>query len=109
MTVFLSTGGSNGYYRFITQSCYFNPKNLSDVEFVLSKWFNKAEYAQFNSTVGQFVGYTAFGVHNAEIWNKDPAILAQWRSVKDRYCMNNIANDYNCILTKTGEYAKDIQ
>lgn len=103
ITVFLFAGGFNGYYVSFIQSCSFNLKNLDDVEYVFSSWFNKAEFLQFNSTVGEFVGYTAFGVRNAEQYNKDQGYLAQMRSAKDQICRNNIRTDMDAILTKTGE------
>lgn len=62
------------------------------------------EHIEFNSTVGKFVGYTEFGVYNANRWNNDPAMMAQIRAEKDRYCMPNVQIDIDGILTKTGQY-----
>ena len=102
--IFFSAGGFNGYYGSTIQHCHFNPNHLSDVEFIISYWFNKAEYLRFNSTVGKFVGYTEHGVHNAENFNKDKGILAQWQAQRDRYCKPNVQIDMNAILTKKGEH-----
>ncbi|XP_031426012.2 H-2 class II histocompatibility antigen, E-S beta chain-like [Clupea harengus] len=103
VSTLLGVGGFNGYYSSNIYHCHFNPNNLSDVEFILSLWFNKAEFLQFNSTVGKFVGYTELGVHNAEKCNKDKGILAQWQAQRDSYCKHNVQNDFNNILTKKVE------
>uniref|UniRef100_A0A673L3M0 H-2 class II histocompatibility antigen, I-E beta chain-like n=1 Tax=Sinocyclocheilus rhinocerous TaxID=307959 RepID=A0A673L3M0_9TELE len=57
----------------------------SDMVFVDNYIFNKDVYIQFNSTVGEYVGYTAHGVYNADLWNKDTNILQQERAEVDRY------------------------
>ncbi|XP_041958240.1 H-2 class II histocompatibility antigen, E-S beta chain-like isoform X2 [Alosa sapidissima] len=99
----LGVGAFNGYYEYNTATCHFNPNHLSDVELICTSWFNKDPYIRFNSTVGEFVGYTAHGVKNAERLNKDPAVMAKWRGEKDRVCKNNIPVFTNNILSKTVE------
>ena len=102
ITVFSSAEGSKGYYTSIVDQCHYS-SGLSDLEYIRSYWFNKAEFIQFNSTVGKYVGYTELGVQNAEAWNKDPAQLAQMRAQKDTYCKRNAQGDIDAILTKKGE------
>ena len=82
--------------------CHYS-SGLSDLEYIRSYWFNKAEFIQFNSTVGKYVGYSEFGVHTAETLNQDPAILAQTRAQKDRVCKPNAQTEIDAILTKKGE------
>ena len=101
--VFSSADGFNGYNYFVTSRCRFSSWDLSDLEFIQSYIFNKVEHARFNSTVGKYVGYTEYGVHNAERWNNDSAIMAKWRGEKDRLCKHNAQNEINYILTKKGE------
>ncbi|XP_031426056.1 H-2 class II histocompatibility antigen, E-Q beta chain-like [Clupea harengus] len=91
-----------GYYNDIVTQCRFS-SSLSDVEFIQSYVFNKAEVTQFNSTVGKFVGYTEYGVKNAEEWNKNPTYLAQERAAKDIYCKLAAQNEMNVVLTKKVE------
>ncbi|KAL2092149.1 hypothetical protein ACEWY4_011947 [Coilia grayii] len=93
--------GYDGYYTTLADQCRFSSWDLSDLEYIRSYWFNKAEFIRFNSTVGKYVGYTEFGVYNAEQWNKDPAQLAMMRAQKDRYCRPNVQKEINKILTKT--------
>lgn len=69
----------------------------------MSYVFNKDPLLVFNSTVGKYVGYTDLGVHNADAWNKDPAILGQAQTAIDRYCRRNVQNEIKVVLTKTGE------
>ncbi|XP_063051578.1 H-2 class II histocompatibility antigen, A-S beta chain-like [Engraulis encrasicolus] len=95
--------GGNGYYHTTVDQCRSSSKELSDVEYIRSSWFNKAEYLRFNSTVGNWEGYTAFGVQNAEIYNKDTSIMGQMRAEKDRVCRQNLPIDFEAILSKTGE------
>ena len=81
----------------------FNSSDLKDIEFIRSLYFNKEELVRFSSSLGKFVGYTEFGVKNAERWNKDPSYLAQMRAQKETYCKHNIDNAYQNVLTKSGE------
>ena len=102
ITVFSSAEGSNGYHTSTVDQCCYS-SDLSHLEYIRSYWFNKAEYIQFNSTVGKFVGYTELGVYNAEAWNKDPAYLAQMQAQKDTYCKPNAQKEIDAILTKKGK------
>ncbi|KAI4881964.1 hypothetical protein NFI96_029692 [Prochilodus magdalenae] len=100
-TFFLVKGNNYGYYMYSTNECITSAADLKDVEFIYTKYFNKDPYARFNSTVGKFVGYTKYGVHNAEIWNNDPAILQKWRGELDRYCKPNLQIDFSTVLSKS--------
>ncbi|XP_062398420.1 rano class II histocompatibility antigen, A beta chain-like isoform X2 [Sardina pilchardus] len=95
--------GDDGYYSSSVVQCRFSSWDLTDLEYIKSYWFNKDPYIVFNSTVGKFVGYTELGVRNAEVWNKDPALLAQMQAQKDRYCKPNAEMKINNILTKAAE------
>nr|AKN79604.1 MHC class II beta chain [Schizothorax prenanti] len=83
------TGAANGYYNYHLSKCIYNSSDFSDMVFLDGYYFNKYLYVQFNSTVGKFVGFTEFGVKAAENWNKDPAILQQFRAEVDRFCKPN--------------------
>uniref|UniRef100_A0A8B9L9H3 Ig-like domain-containing protein n=1 Tax=Astyanax mexicanus TaxID=7994 RepID=A0A8B9L9H3_ASTMX len=89
----------DGYNEYTVYECIFS-EALTDVEFILSYYFNKDPYIRFNSTVGKFVGYTEFGVKNAERWNKGPE-LQKWTTELDRYCKPNIQIDHSDILVKS--------
>lgn len=102
---FPSADGFNGYYHYNVGQCRFSSYDQSDLEYIMSYVFNKDQYIVFNSTVDKYVGYTDIGVHNAELWNKDPAMMAQMRAQKETYCKRNTQNEIKVVLTKTGESA----
>ena len=85
-----------------TNECITSSSDLSDMEFINTKYFNKQPVVQFNSTVGKFVGFTELGVRNAERWNSGPD-LQRMRSVLDIYCKPNLHLDYSYILDKAGK------
>uniref|UniRef100_A0A3B3VN46 H-2 class II histocompatibility antigen, E-S beta chain-like n=1 Tax=Poecilia latipinna TaxID=48699 RepID=A0A3B3VN46_9TELE len=77
--------------------------SLNDIQYIWSNYYNKLEYARFDSNVGKFVGYTAAGVRQAEIWNKDQSEIARTKAMKETYCQYNIGNWYPNMLTKSVE------
>ncbi|XP_056152754.1 AT-rich interactive domain-containing protein 5B-like [Lampris incognitus] len=93
----------DAFLHYNLQTYVFTSSELPDIEFIYSKYFNKIEVNRFNSTVGKFVGYTEFGIYNAELFNNDPAVLARWRAQKERVCKPNIEIEYRKTLDKTGE------
>ncbi|KAK2907376.1 hypothetical protein Q8A67_006361 [Cirrhinus molitorella] len=85
------TGAANGYYTYHWAQCIYSSPDFSDMVFLDGYYFNKYLYMQFNSTVGEFVGFTEFGVRNAEILNKDQAYIQQLKAEVDRFCKANAA------------------
>lgn len=83
--------------------CFWSKDDLSDMEYIESYIINKINYAEFNSTLGKFVGYTETGVRNAEAWNKDTAALQARKALVETYCKHNAGIYYSNILSKTGE------
>uniref|UniRef100_UPI003014EFB2 class II histocompatibility antigen beta chain family protein n=1 Tax=Bacteroides acidifaciens TaxID=85831 RepID=UPI003014EFB2 len=81
----------------------FNSTELKDIEFIRSYYYNKLEYTRFSSSVGKFVGFTEYGVRIAAAWNNNPSILSRAKAQKEAYCLHNIQNWYNNMLTKSGE------
>ncbi|KAL7884015.1 hypothetical protein AOLI_G00067850 [Acnodon oligacanthus] len=91
---------ADGYDMYTVVDCITNSPDLTDAEYINTFYFNKDPYMRFNSTVGKFVGYTEFGVKNAEIWNSGPEVQQQ-RAELERYCKPNLKLDYSNILEKT--------
>ncbi|KAL7884018.1 hypothetical protein AOLI_G00067880 [Acnodon oligacanthus] len=89
-----------GYDSYQVLDCVFGSSDLSDLEFIDTLYFNKDPVIRFNSTVGKYVGFTEFGVYNAERWNRGP-LLQQERAQLDRYCKPNVQIDFTHILEKT--------
>ncbi|XP_030580668.1 H-2 class II histocompatibility antigen, E-S beta chain-like isoform X2 [Archocentrus centrarchus] len=99
--LFITIYTADGFMQYMVSRCVFNSTELKDIEFIQSFYYNKMEVNRFSSSVGKFVGYTEFGVKNAEYWNNDPSILSQERASKETYCQRNIGNSYRNILTKS--------
>ncbi|XP_056156377.1 H-2 class II histocompatibility antigen, E-S beta chain-like [Lampris incognitus] len=95
--------GADGFLYYMLGTCVFTSSELADIEFIDSYYFNKVEYSRFNSTVGKFVGYTDYGIRNAEYWNNDPSGMAQTRAERERYCKHNVEIDYQAALDRTAE------
>ncbi|KAL7824938.1 hypothetical protein SRHO_G00342950 [Serrasalmus rhombeus] len=91
---------TDGYYWYDTHECFSSSSDLTDVEYIYTSYFNKDPVTRFNSTVGEYVGYTELGVYNAERFNKGPEVQ-QRRAELERYCKNNIGNDFSVVLEKT--------
>uniref|UniRef100_A0A3Q2W3W2 MHC class II beta chain N-terminal domain-containing protein n=1 Tax=Haplochromis burtoni TaxID=8153 RepID=A0A3Q2W3W2_HAPBU len=94
---------TDGYEYYTSSRCLFNSTELRDIAYIRSYYYNRMEYVRFDSSVGKFVGYTEYGVKEAEYFNKDPAQLAAMRAQKETYCTPNIDLWYRSVLTKSGE------
>nr|AFD01262.1 MHC class II beta subunit [Oreochromis niloticus] len=101
--LFISLSTAGGFIHYWVGRCDFNSTELEDIEFILSVYYNKIEVNRFDSDVGKFVGYTEYGVKNAEYWNNDQAFLAGWRAQKETYCQHNIGVWYSNILSKSAQ------
>uniref|UniRef100_A0A3B5B357 MHC class II beta chain N-terminal domain-containing protein n=1 Tax=Stegastes partitus TaxID=144197 RepID=A0A3B5B357_9TELE len=89
---------SDGFMYYNMNRCVFNSTELKDMEYIYSSYYNKLEYVRFSSSLGKFIGYTEFGVKNAERWNNDPAELSRQRAQKETYCQPNIGMWYSKVL-----------
>ncbi|XP_036416765.1 H-2 class II histocompatibility antigen, E-Q beta chain-like isoform X1 [Colossoma macropomum] len=90
---------ADGYNWYQVLDCISRSSDLSDLEYINTYYFNKDPVLRFNSTVGEFVGYTELGVKNAERLNKGPEVVQQ-RAELERYCKPNLKLDYTHILDK---------
>ncbi|XP_066501022.1 H-2 class II histocompatibility antigen, I-E beta chain-like [Hoplias malabaricus] len=97
LTLTVRTALTGGYYHYDTDECLSSSSDLTDVEYISTSYFNKDPYARFNSTVGEYVGFTEFGVKQAKYWNSGP-YLEQMRGEKDRYCKHNLEIDFSVVL-----------
>ncbi|XP_028462113.1 H-2 class II histocompatibility antigen, E-S beta chain-like [Perca flavescens] len=101
--LFISLYTADGFMHYALNRCVFNSSDLNGIEYIFSYYYNKLEYLRFSSSLGKFVGYTEFGVKNAENFNKNPSELAARRAQKETVCKNNIDVDYQAALTKSAE------
>nr|AAO19848.1 MHC class II beta subunit [Sander vitreus] len=101
--LFISLYTADGFMEYNLARCVFNSSDLKDIEFIYSMYYNKLEFIRFSSSLGKYVGYTEFGVKNAERLNNDPSELARRKADKERYCKHNIDIRYHAALTKSAE------
>ncbi|XP_056628545.1 H-2 class II histocompatibility antigen, E-S beta chain-like [Triplophysa dalaica] len=95
------TGAANGYYYYRWAECIYSSSNYSDMVLIDGYYFNKFVYSQFNSTVGEFVGFTEYGVRNAEFWNKNTDLMQRERAQVDRFCKYNAELSDSAVRDKT--------
>ncbi|XP_066500212.1 HLA class II histocompatibility antigen, DP beta 1 chain-like [Hoplias malabaricus] len=100
LTLTVRTALTGEYYLYVTDECLTSSSALTDVEFIRTEYFNKYPYARFNSTVGEFVGFTEYGVQTAEYYNSHPYVH-QLRSELERYCKPSLGFDFYSVLEKT--------
>nr|XP_024655516.1 H-2 class II histocompatibility antigen, E-S beta chain-like [Maylandia zebra] len=101
--LFISLSTADGFEMYMMSRCNFNSTDPKDIEYIRSYYFRKVEFTRFDSSVGKFVGYTEYGVKNAEAWNNQPGQLARMRAKKETYCHNNIGVDYSAVLSKSAK------
>uniref|UniRef100_A0A672F6J0 Ig-like domain-containing protein n=1 Tax=Salarias fasciatus TaxID=181472 RepID=A0A672F6J0_SALFA len=89
------------FYFFQVDRCVFNSSELQDMQYVFSFFLKKLEILRFSSSRGKFVGFSEFGVKNAERFNKDPAELADMQLRKETFCKPNIDIFYSNALSKS--------
>ncbi|KAM8748249.1 H-2 class II histocompatibility antigen, E-S beta chain-like isoform 1-T2 [Acanthopagrus schlegelii] len=99
--LFISLCTADGFQNFRVARCDFNSSDLNGIEYIDSYIYNKVEHTRFSSSVGKFVGFTEYGVKNAEYWNDNKAYLAQMRAEKERYCKQHVDAFYKQVLDQS--------
>ncbi|XP_053199682.1 H-2 class II histocompatibility antigen, E-S beta chain-like [Scomber japonicus] len=99
--LFITVYTADGFMYAMTHHCQFNSTELKDIRYIESYYYNKLEYTRYDSDVGKYVGYTEYGVKNAEYWNSDPSILAQMNAARETICLNNVGLWFYYFLTKS--------
>ncbi|KAF5881397.1 MHC class II beta chain, partial [Clarias magur] len=90
-----------GQFYWMEAQCWYNSENLHDMEYIEDYIYNKIMYLQFNSTLGEFVGYTEHGVKNAERMNKNTADQAARKAQVDTYFKHNVKLYQDLIFDET--------
>ncbi|KAF3698436.1 DLA class II histocompatibility antigen, DR-1 beta chain Precursor [Channa argus] len=99
--LFITVYTADGFLNARVSRCEFNSTDPKDIRYIDSYYYNKLRFTWFDSNVGEFVGFTEYGVKNAEYWNNLPGQLAAERADKERYCQHNIGVWYSNILSKS--------
>ncbi|KAM3912156.1 H-2 class II histocompatibility antigen, I-E beta chain-like [Leptodactylus fuscus] len=71
-----------------SSECHFL-NGTQRVLYVQRYFYNQKEFLYYDSDVGHFIGKDEFGSKDAEIWNKDEALMADARSSVERFCKYN--------------------
>ncbi|XP_058479684.1 H-2 class II histocompatibility antigen, E-S beta chain-like [Solea solea] len=100
--LFIAAHTADGFEEYTLDVCIFNSTKLEDIQYIRSLYYNRREYLRFDSNVGEYVGYTEFGVKNAKRWNSGPEVV-QTRAERERYCFNNVGIYYPYDLTKSAK------
>ncbi|XP_032394352.1 class II histocompatibility antigen, B-L beta chain [Etheostoma spectabile] len=77
-------------YAQVTACCYFKGPGFKDIEYILSARFNKKLIQQYNSTRGNWTGFTAMSIEYLKAWNKDPYDAMERAFEKNILCTKNI-------------------
>ncbi|XP_061664356.1 SLA class II histocompatibility antigen, DQ haplotype C beta chain-like isoform X1 [Syngnathoides biaculeatus] len=99
--LFLTFYTADGFPFHTDNSCVFNSTDLNDIEYILSYVYNKLELLRFTSTLGKFVGYTKFGIKQADYFNNNEDVLAALKARKEAVCKHNIEIHYETALNKS--------
>ncbi|XP_014882089.1 rano class II histocompatibility antigen, A beta chain-like isoform X1 [Poecilia latipinna] len=74
-TLFLSLQSQvfseDDFYQ-VKACCSFNGPNFDKVEYILTTSFNKQKMMEYNSTRGNWIGFTDFSIVASYYWNRDP-------------------------------------
>ncbi|XP_030266314.1 HLA class II histocompatibility antigen, DQ beta 1 chain-like [Sparus aurata] len=99
--LFISLCTADGFLYFMAYRCMFNSTELNDIEYINSYYFNKLEFARFSSSVGEFVGFTEYGLKQAKYWNSVKSYMANARAQKDTYCKSHVDSAYGTALSQS--------
>ncbi|KAM9233900.1 DLA class II histocompatibility antigen, DR-1 beta chain-like isoform 1-T1 [Dugong dugon] len=72
----------------VKHECHFT-NGTERVRFLDRYFYNRAEYARFDSDVGEYAAVTELGRPSAEHWNSQKDFLDRKRAAVDTYCRHN--------------------
>ncbi|XP_016401323.1 H-2 class II histocompatibility antigen, I-E beta chain-like [Sinocyclocheilus rhinocerous] len=101
VSVFTLAESANEYFTTRWSRCIYSSPDLSDMVYIDSFYFNKYLFTQFNSTLGKYVGFSEYGMRNAEYWNNDTSILQGERGDVDAFCKHNAQISDSAVRSKT--------
>lgn len=77
-------------YAQNTACCTFKGPGFKDTEYILTGRSNKKLIQQYNSTRGNWIGFTAASIEFLKNWNADPFDAIERAFEKNILCTNNI-------------------
>lgn len=97
----------DGFQSHSVSRCLFNSTELKDSRYIYSCIYNKVEFLRFDSNIGLYVGYTSFGMRQANNLNNNPVALSRRRAQKEAFCHHNSGVLYRNVLNRSGEFMKN--
>ncbi|KAM4601500.1 H-2 class II histocompatibility antigen, E-S beta chain-like [Polymixia lowei] len=95
------SGVDPGLFAHGVVRCQYSSRDGHDAVYIEQYYFNKMLLVQYNSTLGNFTGYTEKGKEIADALNKNPHFLEQEKKKMERNCRSYISEMYTNILDKT--------
>ncbi|XP_078125429.1 class II histocompatibility antigen, B-L beta chain-like [Sander vitreus] len=77
-------------YAQVTACCTFKGPGLKDTEYILEGRSNKKLIKQYNSTRGNWIGFTAYSTEILKTYNADPSDAMERAFENNILCTNNI-------------------
>lgn len=91
--------------RFLEQfksECHFY-NGTQRVRYLVRFFYNREEFARFDSDVGEFRAVTELGRPDAEYWNSQKEILEQKRAAVDTICRHNYETSESFLVPRRVE------
>ncbi len=95
----------NGYFIFADFWCAMHSREQEQVEYLVDWYFNKEFTMQYNSTVGNWTGFTPPGLITASELNEDKHDVLQRIVERQLICVNNVGLIFNTTEEIMGEYS----
>ncbi|XP_032437845.1 SLA class II histocompatibility antigen, DQ haplotype D beta chain-like [Xiphophorus hellerii] len=92
---------ADGFQSHSVSRCLFNSTELKDSRYIYSCIYNKVEFLRFDSNIGLYVGYTSFGMRQANKLNNNPVALSRRRAQKEVFCHHNSGVFYRNVLNRS--------
>lgn len=88
-SVFITVFSDEDYIQF-RACCTFKGPGFEDIEYIITNRLNEKLIMQYNSTRGNWTGFTAFSIEAVKNWNNDPYDAIQRAFEKKIFCIDNI-------------------
>ncbi|XP_041862759.1 rano class II histocompatibility antigen, A beta chain-like isoform X3 [Melanotaenia boesemani] len=76
------------YYQ-VSACCSYKGPHFEDIEYTIIFRFNKHKMMEYNSTRGNWTGFTPYSIATSRYWNSDPYDALERRLQKELLCHDN--------------------
>uniref|UniRef100_A0A3B5LZ40 Ig-like domain-containing protein n=1 Tax=Xiphophorus couchianus TaxID=32473 RepID=A0A3B5LZ40_9TELE len=98
-SLFLFTIIINEDFYQVKACCSFNGPNFDKIEYILTASFNKQKMLEYNSTRGNWIGFTDYSIVASTFWNKDPLDRLE-RAMEIKLILSYYASSFNDDIQK---------